>query len=178
MEIWKSIEGFEGRYEVSNHGRVKSLPRTHPKRRGLIKERIIKFSFTGGRKGRKYPTVHITNRPLVKHLMIHRLVAMTFIPNPENKREVNHKDGDKLNNHVDNLEWCTRKENIRHSLDSGLLMTNGAHFNAILNLEQVKEIKIKLANGFKRSALAKEYSIGYATISLISTGKQWKHVTI
>jgi hypothetical protein len=179
METWKSIEGFEGLYEVSDLGRVRSLDRMHP-RQYPIKGCIISQRMGGGRNHNKYPTITITrvNPKIRTDKLVHRLVAMAFIPNPENKPEVNHKDGDKTNNKVNNLEWSTRKENVRHSSENGLLMTNGAHFNAILNLEQVKEIKIKLANGFKRSALAKEYNIGYATISLIGTGKQWKHVTI
>lgn len=178
MEIWKPIEGFEGRYEISNYGRVKSLARVHPKRR-FINERILKFGFSGGRKGIRYPTVHLTIRPIItKTFMIHRLVALAFIPNPENKPEVNHKDGDKLNNHYDNLEWSTRKENTQHASKARLLWNNGIHFNAKLNLKTVFKIKRELLNGIRQCNIARKYKIDPMTIQAISSGKSWKHITI
>ena len=178
MEIWKSIEGFEGRYEVSTYGRIKSLARTHPRRRGLIKEIILKFGFSGGRQGGRYPTVMLTNRPKVKHLMIHRIVATAFIPNHENKREVNHKDGDKLNNHYDNLEWCTRKENTKHASTARLLWDNGIHFNAKLNLKTVFKIKRELSKGKRQCDIAKKYNLSSELVHSIKCGRSWKHITI
>lgn len=185
MEIWKSIEGFEGRYEVSNYGRVRSLDHVVSKmhKTGVmyphtIKGRIRKFGFSGGRKGRKYPTVIITKRPLVKHCMIHRIVAIAFVPNPEGKLEVNHKDGDKLNNHYDNLEWCTRKENTQHASTARLLWDNGIHFNAKLNLKTVFKIKRELSKGIRQCEIARKYKIDPMTIQAISSGKSWKHITI
>lgn len=105
MEVWRDIKGFEGRYQVSNLGRVKSLAR-----RMVIKDRILKPF--GNNKG--YECVHLWNIQH-KELLVHRLVAEAFIPNPSNKKEVNHKDGNSLNNKVDNLEWCTHSENMLHS---------------------------------------------------------------
>lgn len=179
MEIWKSIESFEGSYEVSNYGRVRSLDRIHPKRNGLVKGRVLKFNLCGGRPGSsRYPTVTFTDRPFRKDFLVHRLVAIYFIPNPENKPEVNHKDGDKLNNHYDNLEWCTRKENVQHSSDTGLLRTNGAHFNAKLSLKEVNRIKNQLSKGVTQSVLAERYNVCQSTISLININRNWKHTAI
>lgn len=105
-EIWKDIPGYEGLYQVSNMGRVKSL---NFNRSGL--PRILK---TKNRQG--YPRVILWKSGKRHEVCVHRLVAQAFIPNPENKPFVNHKDGNRRNNHVDNLEWCTAQENAIHSV--------------------------------------------------------------
>lgn len=115
-EIWKDVEGYEGYYKVSNLGRVKSLPRN-----GTINtERIMKpkLSKTG------YLTVHLRKSGYSKHKKIHRLIAIAFIEKVEGKEIINHKDGDKLNNSISNLEWCTYKENSQHAHDTGLAKTD------------------------------------------------------
>ena len=106
LEIWRDIKNYEGIYEVSNLGRIKSISRN-----GTIKEnRILKPNKVMG-----YSQVGLQKYGTRKHKKIHRLVAEAFIPNPENKKEVNHKDGNKANNCVDNLEWVTTSENQLHS---------------------------------------------------------------
>lgn len=179
METWKNIEGFEGKYEVSNYGRVRSIARMHPSKPIPIKGRIMKPFFSGGR-NREYLFVIIqrVNPRINKSFSIHRLVAVAFVQNPSNKAEVNHKDGNKQNNRWDNLEWCTRKENVQHSSQSGLLRHDGVHFNAKLSLEEVRQIKIKLSKGVRQGSLAKEYNANTSTIHNISKGKSWKHVII
>lgn len=109
-EIWKDISGYEGRYHVSNHGRVKSCTRADCNNR-LVKERILhtRKSKVG------YLQVTLFCDGAAKSLTVHRLVATAFIQNLENKPEVNHIDGDKHNNHVDNLEWVTSRENHLHA---------------------------------------------------------------
>ena len=173
QEIWKSIEGFEGYYEVSSYGRVRSLSRQLTKRK--LNGRILKFGLSGGRMGRKYPTVQLGRK---NHALIHRLVAKAFVPNPKAKREVNHKDGDKLNNHYDNLEWCTRKENTQHASKARLLWDNGIHFNAKLNLKTVFKIKRELSKGIRQYIISRKYNIAARTIQNISSGKSWKHITV
>ena len=104
-EVWRDIEGYEGLYQVSNMRRVKSL---NYRRSG--KERILKrLKNKWG-----YLFVHLQKDGKQKGCKLHRLVAQAFIPNPENLPEVNHKDEDKNNNTVDNLEWCTRKYNCNY----------------------------------------------------------------
>lgn len=99
-EVWKDIEGYEGLYQVSSFGRVHSL----------YKNIILKgVKATGG-----YTIVNLSKNGSTSTKTIHRLVAQVFIPNPENKPEVNHIDEDKSNNRVDNLEWMTAKENVNH----------------------------------------------------------------
>lgn len=99
-EIWKDIEGFEGLYQVSNLGRVKSF----------YTNRILKCSTHP----QGYLTVTLCKDSTKYTKKIHRLVAQAFIPNPDNKPEVNHIDENKTNNNLSNLEWSTRKENVNH----------------------------------------------------------------
>lgn len=106
MEIWKAIEGYEGLYEISNYGRVKSLDRIgHGGRK--LKGRILKKA----KNKDGYFVVDLDSHGKRKQFRVHRLVATAFIPNPNNYPCVNHKDENKLNNNVDNLEWCTIKYN-------------------------------------------------------------------
>lgn len=110
-EIWKDIKGYEGLYQVSNTGKVKSLERLVPaKIKGTfqkIKEKIRKTTLTTA----GYEYVVLANNGKNKTLLVHRLVAETFIDNPENKKCINHKDENKSNNSVDNLEWCDYEYN-------------------------------------------------------------------
>ncbi len=105
-EIWKDIKGYEGIYQISNKGQVKSKAR-----RGNWKETILKPSETRDH----YFVVTLSKNGVHKSRRVNRIVAETFIENPLNKPEVNHIDGDKHNNNVENLEWVTTKENIIHS---------------------------------------------------------------
>ena len=109
MEIWKDIQNYEGLYQVSNLGRIKSLSRRDRLNR-VIQEKILKHG--SNKKG--YLIVVLCKEGRMKTCRVHRLVAKAFIPNPENKPEVNHKDEDKTNNKVENLEWMTRRENINY----------------------------------------------------------------
>jgi hypothetical protein len=111
--MWKDIEGYEGLYQISDKGEVKSLERYVDGRWGqtLIKEKILS-PITAGK---KYKMVGLSNNSNTKFVNIHRLLAQTFINNPHNKEQVNHIDGNKMNNELCNLEWVTCKENIIHS---------------------------------------------------------------
>lgn len=115
MEEWKDIPGYEGSYRVSNLGRVKSLSKTITKlRKGKIvsyklKGRVLKTVCT------RYGYVEVNLGSRNRHKLVHRLVAETFLPNPENKPQVNHIDGNKQNNRVENLEWASCSENMYHS---------------------------------------------------------------
>ena len=113
-EIWKDIEGYEGKYQVSNLGRVRSLDRVVEKRDGttqFIHGTIIKPH----NKVNGYKVVNLWRQKNSIHMYVHRLVAIAFIPNPGNLQEVNHKDEDKTNNHVDNLEWCSHRYNSMYN---------------------------------------------------------------
>ena len=111
-EIWRDIKGFEGYYQVSNTGKMKSLERTVRSGRGyrIIPEKILEgYPDKDG-----YLYVQLWKNCICKNCRINRLVAMAFIPNPDNLPEVNHKDENKQNNYVENLEWCTTKYNCNY----------------------------------------------------------------
>ena len=127
QEIWKPVVGYEDRYEVSNWGNVRSISRSQ-----LVtcSNRTYAQSYAGrllsctpaSQSG--YLMVWLQVAPKPKNATVHRLVAQAFIPNPENKSQVNHKDGNKHNNYVENLEWVTPSENVRHAYDNGLAHPN------------------------------------------------------
>lgn len=127
MEIWKDVVGFEGVYQVSNHGNVKSLDReivhntykdTAKPKKQLHKGQALKQKINNQGKGYVYVQLWLHSDHFKR--FVHRLVAEAFMPNPKNKPQVNHKDGNPRNNHVDNLEWVTQRENIAHALETGL----------------------------------------------------------
>lgn len=117
IEIWKDILNYEGLYQVSNLGRVKGLKKLSWNGYSYITkpERILKSSNSKG-----YKFVRLYKDKVAKNYTIHRLVATAFIENKNNYKEVNHIDGNKLNNNATNLEWCTKSHNIRHAFKMGL----------------------------------------------------------
>ncbi len=126
-EIWKPVPEYEGIYEVSNLGRIKSLSR------GKRKEKILNPN--SGR----YKNVFLSKNGDYCKMLLHRIVAIVFIPNPENKPQVNHKDGNKFNNEVSNLEWCTHQENMNHAYVTGLIPKY---------TDELKEIRRKARIGY------------------------------
>lgn len=119
-EVWKDIEGYEGLYQVSNYGRVKSVAKKVTYDNGKevnYKEKILKpYNCDGG-----YQVVALFKNRNRTQVLVHRLVAQNFLHNPENKKEVNHIDFNPANNTLSNLEWTTRQENMRHSQRAGRL---------------------------------------------------------
>lgn len=114
-EIWKDVEGFEGYYQVSNFGNVKTVVRHDFKRNREIPEKIRKPICIHG-----YLYCDLWKDGEPKRFAVHRMVATAFLENPHGKREVNHIDGNKSNNHVSNLEWCTHSENENHAYKTKL----------------------------------------------------------
>lgn len=122
-EQWKDIKGYETKYKISNYGNILSLKYKNPKLRKL---QINKYGYN-------YITIWKNGKQ--KNFLIHRLVAIYFVSNSENKEQVNHLDGNKLNNYVGNLEWCTASENIQHAYTNNLNNRNKKIFCPELNQE-------------------------------------------
>lgn len=114
LEEWKDVVGFEGLYQISNLGNVKTMSRPAPTtHRGHVGYRMIRERLMHPAHGSKsYPCVRLRKNGKTITKTVHRMVAEAFIPNPNNLPEVNHKDENKYNNCVDNLEWCTHKQNM------------------------------------------------------------------
>lgn len=173
-EKWKDIEGFEGLYQVSNMGRVKSLIR--PYRR--IEKILTPTPNTHG-----YLLVGLRRPGSVKSMLVHRLVMQAFEP-IDNKDEmsVNHKDFNITNNRLENLEWCTALENVQHFWREGghidLSKTTGAnHHLSKLSEEDVINIRDMYTTGeFSVNGLAKELEMPESTLRAIIKRKTWKHI--
>jgi len=128
MEIWRDIEGYEGLYQVSSYGRVKGLNRVTSHGHKL-RERII----IGGM-STSYRSVILNKDGVGKSMLIHRLVALSFIPNHNNLPQVNHIDEDKLNNNLDNLEWVSIRRNQNHSKNKKSTSNHpGVYWNKVIN---------------------------------------------
>lgn len=126
-EIWKDVPNYEGLYQVSNLGNVKSMPRMiiTKNRFGEITKKVkSKKNKPHLNKKTGYYQIILSKNKKTKMFLLHRLVAITFIPNPNKLPQINHKDGNKQNNCVDNLEWCTCSENIKHAFANNLNHSN------------------------------------------------------
>ena len=159
-EIWKPISDYDG-YEVSNFGRVKSFKYNSP--------RILKPELRG-----VYLSVNLYN----KHFQVHRLVALAFIPNPDNKPQINHIDGHKLNNYAGNLEWTTASENIQHAFATGLkiAMQGEDNVRAKFTSEQVIYIRSNPDN-LTIKEFAEKLGVDLKTITRIQLGQRYKQVS-
>lgn len=163
-EIWKDIEGYEGLYQVSNLGRIKSLGmRSNHKKEMIMKQQIV----------RGYKKVTLTKESKPKIYSVHRIVAYEFIENIDDKIEVNHIDGNKLNNCVYNLEWVTPSENIRHAFKLGLKNQKKGKDNdrSIQVLQYDKDNNFICEYGSIREA-ERETNICHKDISLCVRGRQ------
>lgn len=177
IEIWKDIFEFDGLYQVSTHGRVKRLQKTVKRGRGIGASVILPDMILSPRNSSKgYLRVTLHKGGKMKTFNIHRLVAETFIPNPDKKFTVNHKDGNKHNNLKSNLEWNTSKENIEHSILNDLRGDTGAceyHGNAKLTNDQVLEIRKLFATGeYLKKELGEMFGVCGGTITYVIS-KGW-----
>lgn len=156
QEVWKDIPGFEGKYQASTFGRIRSLDReitrSYSNRRGEHKAKLKGKVLTLVSGAQEYLVVPLgKNNPSCR---VHRLIAKTFIPNPENKPMINHIDGNVKNNNIDNLEWCTNQENQIHAVKV-LHRPQGAYQNKPVKCVETGEIfenSMRAANGSKQVA--------------------------
>lgn len=161
--LWRPVPGYEGRYEVSNDGQVRSLDRITPHNIGK-NQRIRGRLLSPVKNDSGYLCVWFrAGRKMRKCLRVHRLVAAAFIPNPEDKPEVNHLDNNPLNNRVENLEWCTRTENLQHMTNQGRRarpMLGKRAPVAILADEEVRELRAAYeAGGISFAKLGERFGV-------------------
>lgn len=175
-EVWKDIQGYEGKYTVSNYGNVKWANSSKIRKGSVNKHNGYVYVFL---RDKQYKS---------KNVRLHRLVAQTFIPNPENKPEVNHKDCNKQNNCVNNLEWSTRQENIDHSWKNGrcqsaierIMKVNETqfgerHHQSKLTEKEVLEIR-KIGTTKSLREIGLMYNVSLQLIWYILKRKNWKHI--
>lgn len=145
-------------YEITKEGKIISLKNN---KRYEIKGYIDKYGY-------RRVLLHVNGTRL--KFFVHRLVANKFITNPNNKPQVNHIDGNKLNNNVSNLEWCTPKENIQHAIKTGLRVRKGK-----VNINEVKEIR-KLFNNKSMKEIAEMYNVSVSCIKHIHANHTWTNI--
>lgn len=166
-EIWKRINGYE-EYEISNLGRVKSFKRDR-------KGKIMKPKFSG-----EYLAVTLCADGQQERKTIHRLVAEHFIPNPSGLPWVNHKDGNKLNNKITNLEWVTPSENNNHAYEIGLKkgVKGEKHGRSKLNeIDVITIYHLAKSEVIPIKKIADKFGVTFQTVSDIKLEKRWKHLT-
>lgn len=164
-EEWRDVVGYEGLYQVSNMGRVKSF---HLKPEGVI--------LKGGRNP-LYLMIALRREGKPKVHYIHRLVAAAFIGDIPKGYTVNHKDGCKFNNHVQNLEIITHAQNMRHAVDRGLIASGERNKFSKLSDDDVRQIRMRFSNGgVTKIQLAREYGISDAVTRRIIKRTVWRHV--
>lgn len=167
MEKWKDIPGYNGMYQVSNFGRARSWKR-HQGKPGKRKTPLL-LKQTPDSPG--YLRVSLWKNGNRTDGVIHRLVAELFIPNPENKDYINHLDGDKHNNHVSNIAWCTASENLIHAYEEGLRPRGN------MTKEKAKILKKKLmSNPGNIEDLSKEFQITQIHAQNIIDEKVWASI--
>lgn len=181
-EVWRDIDGYKGLYQVSNFGNVKSLDKKTKNKNGyrIIKGKILKSKLDN----HGYLRIGLTKNNKQKFYLIHRLVAIAFLPNQNNYPIINHIDGNPLNNYIENLEWCTYSYNIKHAYNNGLKKGIGANHKGIKNPRSKlseKEV-ISIFNNKKEGIKIKESynnyknKISFSGFEQIWYGYKWKHL--
>ena len=177
-EIYKDIRGYEGLYQVSNYGNIKHLSYWQENHRweghfSFYKEKILKQYES--KKNPRLPYMHVilSKEAKPKLQMVHRLIAIAFIPNPLNKPHINHIDNNPKNNDIKNLEWCTPKENKLHSVKQGRAIFTGARK---LTEKQVIKIRNLRKTGMFLYVIGLKFNINKQTVLDICNKKTYKNI--
>lgn len=163
MEVWKKIEDYEGLYEVSNTGKVKDL-------KGNIKPMY--------KNNKGYFCLSLYYKGKTYHPTVHRLVAKAFIPNLNNYAQINHKDCDKSNNNVDNLEWCNQRYNYNEGMKTFQYSKNEEHYFAKLKNSDIPIIYELYKLGFTRVTVSRIFNINPSSLEAIEKGISYRELGI
>lgn len=176
-EEWRPAPDFEDAYEVSSMGRIRGLTRTMRHWKGGVARVPSRLLTPDASTGYARVTMHSGGKMI--RCQVHRLVARAFLDGFMPNRHVNHINGNKLDNRVENLEWVTPRENVLHAWRTGLCKPNlGAdHGAAKLNDSAVRSIMHLASRGIEQTLLAEAFGVTHAAVSSIVRGKTWKHIT-
>lgn len=183
QELWLPIAGYEGIYEVSNLGRVRSIDRKSFRKASNksfdgywtnISGRLFKPVINNA----GYFCVVLCYQRATKIALIHRLVATAFVQNESKLPQVNHLDGKKLNNTPDNLEWCTASYNLKHAYKNGLKIPQYGETSGVARFteQDILDIRELLRHGYTQRRVAAMYDTGHSTIRQIGSRETWRHV--
>lgn len=181
-EIWKDIPNFEGFYQASDMGRIRSLDRNIHKK---VKEKIFDTSRSGRvfrlryKKSRRYISIRLSKNGKTNSYALHRLIAITFISNPDNFPQVNHINGIKSDNRAENLSWTNNSENVKHAISMGLnkSVVGENHGSSIFKNEDVLEIRELYSTGnYSYREIAEKFKVKTGRIFEIIKRKTWKHI--
>jgi hypothetical protein len=177
LEKWLPVDGYACIYEVSNLGRVKSLARPRKTKGGgtaMLPERIKIPSKS--REGYISQILYIDS--VYKRFYVHRLVAIAFLENPKNHPQVNHIDGDKENNSIENLEWCSPSENCIHAIREGLYQNAKGESSGAAKISEADVLRIRelAAGGMMQKDIADLFPVGRKAITKIVNRQRWAHI--
>lgn len=184
-EIWKEIKGYEGYYEASNKGQIRStqrvitlVTRDGKDRPSVFKGKVLKQTDEIKNRHNWLPRkfVQLSKDGIRKRYYAHRLVAETFIPNPNNLPDVNHKDGNPFNNNVDNLEWSSRKRNINHAFDNKLIKTEKPVAKISIQTGKVLEIYKSESEACRQYGVTQGKILRAIQRNGTSCGFKWKYI--
>ncbi len=176
-EEWRPVQGYEGRYEVSNLGRVRSIDRFYTDAIGVT-QRYTGRVLRPVKAGAGYDTVVLSAKGVQRRVYVHRLVAAAFLEPQDGRREVNHMNGNKTDNRAANLEYVTPAENKSHASRMGLLAVGSRNTQTKLKAEDVIEIRRLLAEGEYQRVIASKYGVCQTTIGDIHRSVTWRHVAV
>lgn len=179
-EEWRPVVGYEGFYEVSNMGQIRSLSRLVVGGNGARKfqvGRVLSQSRTGktAKRGAGYMAAKLSVHGTGKLTKVHREVAIAFIPNPLGLPQVNHKDTNTFNNRAGNLEWVTNAGNIQHASRNGLLRPQRGERCVTHKLTEQEVMEIRSIKGIGQRVIAKRFGVGKTQIARIQQGVSWAH---